>query len=316
MNRRILLTGATGQVGSSLLPSLTALGGLSAPPRRELDLTDSDSLRRRIRDLRPAFIVNAAAYTAVDRAESEPAVARAINAEAPAILAEEASHLGAILIHYSTDYVFDGSKRTPYEESDPPNPLNVYGATKLEGEHSVRSLCPRHFIFRTSWVYAPRGRNFLLTILKLATDRRELRIVSDQLGAPTSASEIARATCAILASLPEQIESSDSAFCSVPFGTYHMTAGGAASWYEFACSILELARQNTGSREWVSEATAGRPLIADRVVPITSREYPTAARRPAYSILSTDKLARTFSISMPDWKSQLRAVFGQDESEG
>jgi len=203
-NPKILLIGKTGQVGRDLAPLLAQLGDLASLDRQQLDLANPDEIRRVIRAASPDLIVNAAAYTAVDRAESEPAVARAINAVAPGLMAEEAKRTGALLVHYSTDYVFDGTKRTPYEEHDPTNPLNVYGKTKLEGERAIQQVDPDYLIFRTAWVYAREGRNFLLTVLRLATEKQELRIVRDQRGAPTSSDEIAVATAKVLQKFAQQ----------------------------------------------------------------------------------------------------------------
>jgi dTDP-4-dehydrorhamnose reductase len=307
MAPKILLTGRNGQVGHELERLLPALGETIAFDREHLDLTKPADLRRTIAEIRPQIIVNAAAYTAVDKAESDEAVARAINTEAPRVMAEEAKKLGAVLVHYSTDYVFDGTKNSPYEESDATNPLGVYGKTKLEGEEAIRETGAQHLIFRTAWVYATRGRNFLLTILRLACEREELRIVRDQIGAPTWCREIARGTAAILSSLTFQ----DGHLESAPgvAGTYHMTAGGAASWYDFARSILEEASQAPADRTWFNDATRGRAVIAKRVFPITTDQYPTPARRPAYSVLSNARLNRTFALELPNWREQLHSAF-------
>jgi dTDP-4-dehydrorhamnose reductase len=307
MNSRILLTGGTGQVGTELATLLPALGEVIAPSRGQLDLTNPDQIRDVVREIRPSLIVNAAAYTAVDRAETEIDAARAMNAGAPAVLAEEAKKINAALVHYSTDYVFDGTKNSPYEEDDPPNPLNVYGRTKLEGELAIRAAGVPHLIFRTAWVYSTAGRNFLLTILRLATEREELRIVSDQVGAPTLSREIARATVSILEKLSHGGVCAASSWNNAS-GTYHMTAGGVTSWYGFARAILnEAARAPSGSA-WLASATNGRPLIARRVVPITTAEYPTPARRPTYSVLSNSRLASTFGVPLPDWTAQLHEL--------
>jgi dTDP-4-dehydrorhamnose reductase len=303
----ILLTGKTGQVGSALAPFLDRMGRLTAFDRGELDLGRPDEIRRAVRALRPELIVNAAAYTAVDRAESEESTARAINSTAPAVLAEEAKRLGALLVHYSTDYVFDGTKRTPYEEDDATNPLNVYGSTKLEGERAIQQIGPPHLIFRTSWVYAPRGRNFLLTVLRLATEKEELSIVRDQTGAPTSSQEIAAATARVLSRIwadGNRFQSRPEAKC-----IYHMTAGGETSWCGFAELILELASSQSRAGDWLAAATNKRPLMARRVVPITTGEFPTPARRPAYSVLANRKLNQAFGVRLPHWQEQLRAVF-------
>jgi dTDP-4-dehydrorhamnose reductase len=304
---RILLTGKTGQVGRELAPLLHRMGELTVLDRQELDLANPDQIRRVIRALRPHLIVNAAAYTAVDRAESDEAAARAVNAVAPGIMAEEAVKLGALLVHYSTDYVFDGTAQTPYEEDAPVNPLNVYGKTKLEGERAIQQAGAAYLIFRTGWVYAPQGRNFLLTILRLATEREELRIVRDQTGAPTSSREIAAATVRVLS----QVYSATNGVLSpTPSeGIYHMTAGGETNWYSFAKLILELASGPPGPGGWLAGVTNNRPLIARRIVPIATHEFPTPARRPAYSVLGNRKLNDTFGVRLPDWETQLRDLF-------
>lgn len=307
MNPTILLTGKTGQVGSELLRLLPQFGQVIAPDRRALDLLDSGNLRRMVRDIRPQLIVNAAGYTAVDAAENDEAAANAINADVPAVLAEEAKKIGAAIVHYSTDYVFDGSKAAPYEEADPTNPINVYGKSKLAGEQAIRTSSVPHLIFRTSWVYATHGRNFLLTILRLATEREELRIVRDQTGAPTWAREIAVSTAKILAPVIER-SSVVSAFSKID-GTYHMTAAGETTWYEFAGMILEEAARVSRGVSWFAEATKGRPLVTKRIVPITTPGYPTPASRPAYSVLSNSRLIRTFGFELPDWRSQLQRTF-------
>jgi len=307
MKPAILLIGTNGQVGRELNFMLPRIGEVTALDRQRLDLTQPEEIRRAIRTFHPAFIVNAAAYTAVDKAESEESVARAINAEAPGVMAEEAKKIGAFLIHYSTDYVFDGSKTTPYVEDDPPNPKNVYGRTKLEGERAIQASGARHLIFRTAWVYATEGHNFLLTILRLATQREEIKIVRDQIGAPTLNSEIARATTNILA----RISATEGGLRSLPdaSGIYHMTAGGETSWYDFTNAILEEAAKTPAAAPWFAAATSGLPFITLRVIPITTEEYPTPARRPAYSVLSNARLNRTFSLQLPDWRKQLHSVF-------
>jgi dTDP-4-dehydrorhamnose reductase len=281
--------------------------------RQRLDLTKPEEIRRAIRAFHPAFVVNAAAYTAVDKAESEEAVARAINAEAPAVIAEEAKKIGASVIHFSTDYVFDGSKTTPYDEDDPANPQNVYGRTKLEGERAIQASDAPHLIFRTAWVYATQGRNFLLTILRLATQREELRIVRDQIGAPTLSSELARATTNILAQICDT-EGGPFSLADVS-GIYHMTAGGETSWYDFAKAILEEAALIPATTPWFAAVTGNLPLITRRVIPISTNEYPTPARRPAYSVLSNARLTRTFSLQLPDWRKQLHSVFADPPPE-
>src|SRR5713226_2621937 len=310
MRLKILLTGNGGQVGSELQCLLPRLGDLVAPDRRELDLLDPPSIRRVVRNIRPQLIVNAAAYTAVDAAESDEANAHAVNAIAPAVLAEEAKKLGAAVVHYSTDYVFDGAKAAPYEEMDLANPISVYGKTKLAGEQAIRSAGVPHLIFRTAWVYATRGRNFLLTILRLATEKEELRIVRDQIGAPTWSLEIAATTTKILAQVIER-SSVTSAFSEVS-GTYHLTAAGETTWYDFARAILEEASHTPQSIPWFAAATGGRPFATRHIIPITAQEYPTAAARPAYSLLSNSLLTRTFGVRMEYWRTQLRLGFAAE----
>jgi dTDP-4-dehydrorhamnose reductase len=304
---KILLTGKTGQVGRELAGLLDRVGEVTAVDRQQLDLTKPDEIRQVVRGVRPDWIVNAAAYTAVDRAESEEAIAQAINGVAPGVLAEEAKKLGALLVHYSTDYVFDGTKGQPYEENDSTHPLSAYGRTKLEGERAIRQADPAYLIFRTAWVYTREGRNFLLTILRLATEKEELRIVQDQIGAPTSSREIAAATVKVL----EQIRASATNGEHWPEikGIYHMTAGGETNWYEFAKSILELAASQSRSEAWFAAATRGLPMMARRIVPIATKEYPTAARRPLYSVLSNGRLNGQFGVKLPDWEAQLRTIF-------
>jgi len=310
MRLKILLTGKGGQIGSELQCLLPRLGDLVAPDRRELDLLDPDSIRRIIRDIRPQLIVNAAAYTAVDAAESDEANAHAVNAIAPAVIAEEAKKLGAAVVHYSTDYVFDGAKTAPYEEIDPANPINVYGKTKLAGELAIRSSGVPHLIFRTAWVYATRGRNFLLTILRLATEKEELRIVRDQTGAPTCASEVAAATSKILAGIYER-NNGGPLFPEVS-GTYHMSAAGQTTWHDFAKNIIEAAGATSHNIVWLAAATGGRPLITRCVIPISGEEFRSPAHRPAYSVLSNSRLFQTFGVALPDWRTQLQRCFISD----
>ena len=267
-------------MGWELQRSLAGLGDVIATNRREFDLCDSNAIRRTVRKTGPNIIVNAAAYTAVDNAESEPDVAMQVSAIAPGILAEEAKLLGALLVHYSTDYVFDGSKKSPYKEEDAPNPLSVYGRSKLKGEQAIAASKCRHLIFRTSWVYGPRGRNFLLTILKAAREKPRLQVVDDQFGAPTSSLAIAEATARAL-----QVRAAPS--------LYHMTAGGRTSWFGFAQAILRNA------------------AISTPVVPIRSDQYPAKAARPRNSVLDNSLLKETFGMSLPDWESQLEQVIAQ-----
>jgi len=308
----ILLTGKNGQVGGELLRLLPQLGEVFAPGREQLDLSKPDDIRRTILDVRPQLIVNAAAYTAVDQAETDQATAQAINQEAPGLMAVEAKKIGATLVHYSTDYVFDGTKRVPYDEADSVNPINIYGKTKFAGEQAIRSSGVPHLIFRTAWVYATRGRNFLLTIVRLATEREELRIVSDQVGAPTCAADLAAATCKILASIAEW--NREQFIFSKVCGTYHMSAAGQTTWFEFAKRILEEAKANSRNLTWLADATEGRQLIAQRLTPISTEEFGAPARRPAYSVLSNSRLMQSFGLALPDWRSQLQRCFVPDHT--
>jgi dTDP-4-dehydrorhamnose reductase len=275
---RILLLGKKGQVGWELARALAPLGEVTALGRAELDLADVPRLIATVRALQPEVIVNAAAYTAVDKAESEQDAAFDVNATAPRVLAEEAKRSGALLVHFSTDYVFDGAKATPYVEEDPTNPLNVYGASKLAGERAIAAAGCRHLILRTSWVYGPRGANFMLSMLRLARERPQLRVVDDQVGAPTSSRAIADATAAVLvrAMASPGLE-----------GLYHLTASGETSWCGFARAIL---------------ARAG---IEIPVVPIPTEQYPTPARRPRNSRLDCARLRAAFGVTLAPWQESL-----------
>ena len=256
---------------------MRALGDVVAVGRETLDLADADAIRATVRELRPAIIVNAAAYTKVDAAESDRQAAFAINAEAPAVLAEEAERIGALLVHYSTDYVFDGSAHSPYAEDAPAAPLSVYGASKLEGEWRIAASGVAALVFRTSWVYGLRGQNFLLTMQRLARERDTIAVVDDQTGVPNWSRALAHATVRVLAlGVPALRERA---------GLYHLCCGGQATWFEFAREILR-----------------GTPV---RVRPITTADYPTPARRPAYGVLDTSKFARTFGFSLPHWRDAL-----------
>jgi dTDP-4-dehydrorhamnose reductase len=283
---RMLLTGANGQVGWELRQTLAPLGEVVALDRVALGLGNADSVRSCIRDVHPEVIVNAAAYTAVDRAESESDVAFAINATAPGVLAEEAKRIDALLVHYSTDYVFDGAKSTAYDEQDLPNPLSVYGRSKLEGEGAIQASGARHLILRTSWVYASRGKNFLLTMLRLARERPELRVVDDQHGAPTWAHDIAVATTKVLHRSSAQI----------PNGVYHLSCAGSTTWCRFAREILRLGKVTT-------------PVVA-----ITTSDYPTPAKRPANSMLNNTKFRETFGFALPEWDESLKRCFDSSPS--
>jgi len=297
MNRNILLIGWIGQLGYELERHLSVLGPVTAVDQDRIDLSRPDDIRTLIRSLRPAWIVNAAAYTAVDVAESQPALSQAINAEAPGVIGEEAQLIGAGVVHYSTDYVFDGSACQPYAETAPTHPLGVYGQTKLEGEQRLASSGAPHLIFRTSWLYGMRGKNFLLTILRLAQERPELRIVGDQIGAPTWARMVAAATAAILAQPP--VFSGPALYS----GVYHLTAAGETSWAAFAQAILDRYPASGFGR--LQSAT---PLRATHVQAIATSEYPTPAKRPAYSVLDNRKVQQAFGIALPDWQEQLRLV--------
>jgi dTDP-4-dehydrorhamnose reductase len=311
MKPAILLIGNNGQVGRELNRMLPPLGEVQSLGREQLDLSRPEAIRRAIRTFRPNLIVNAAAYTAVDKAETEQDLARAVNAEAPAVMAEEAKKIGAFLVHYSTDYVFDGTKSSPYTEEDPTNPKNVYGKTKLEGELAIQKSGASNLIFRTAWVYANEGRNFLLTILRLATQRDELKIVCDQNGAPTTSREIAKATTKILSQIFAQGNSSHPP--ADAGGIFHMTAGGQTTWFGFTQAILDHARKIDPNTPWFAAATNSRPLIVRNVIPIPAIEYPTPASRPAYSVLSNERLNRTFSVRLPDWQTQLTSIFSNSQ---
>jgi len=237
-------------------------------------------------------------------------MAQAVNGAAPGVMAEEAKKIGAALVHYSTDYVFDGAKRFPYDEADSANPINVYGKTKFAGEEAIRGSGVPHLIFRTAWVYATRGRNFLLTILRLATEREELRIISDQVGAPTCASDVAAATSKILTSICER--NNDSFVFSETGGIYHMSAVGQTTWYDLAETILEKAGATSHNLDWLAAATKGRRLIARRVIPISTEEFGSPTQRPAYSVLSNSRLIQTFGVALPDWRTQLQRCFISD----
>ena len=276
---KILLTGKSGQVGWELAHALAPLDEVIAIDREDLDLTVPSRIASVVRSVRPEVLINAAAYTAVDRAESEPEAAHALNAAAVAVLAEEAKRVGALFVHYSTDYVFDGTKEAPYIEEDLPNPLNAYGRSKLAGERAIHDIGGAHLILRTSWVYSARGTNFLLTIRRLLREKKELRIVSDQIGAPTCARGLAVATA-------ELLRRHGAAALGDASGIYHATTSGSISWHGFATEIARLER----------------PESPARIVPIASSEYPTPARRPRNSRLSNEKLLRRFGVALPRWE--------------
>ena len=284
---RILLLGKDGQVGWELQRALAPLGEVVAPGRDDTgslagDLGRPEALAGTVRTVAPDVIVNAAAYTAVDRAESEPEAAHAINALAPGVLAREAASLGAWLVHYSTDYVFDGSGNDPWAEDSPTGPLNVYGRTKLEGERHIRASGCRHLIFRTSWVYAARGGNFARTMLRLAEERDSLRVIDDQFGAPTGAELIADVTAHALRAARTDVGLA---------GTYHLAAAGETTWHGYARHVITRARQ-------AGRATRAGP---DAILPITTDEFPTPARRPGNSRLDTSRLREAFDLVLPHW---------------
>lgn len=283
----VLVTGATGQVGYQILNQLSERTRVLHPSRAELDLLSERSIREYLARHHPRLIINAAAYTAVDRAESEPDAAQKVNAIAPGILAGWAFGAGARLVHFSTDYVFDGEKRSPYVESDATFPLNVYGRTKRDGELAVLSANSNAIILRTSWVYGPRGSNFLLTMIRLAESRPELRVVNDQVGAPTSSAAIARAALVIADAQARETSPLRS-------GIYNLTASGSTTWAGFAEMIF-------------SHMPSGTP----KVIPISTAEYPTPARRPLYSVLDNSRVARDFGVTMPSWADQLDDVMGE-----
>lgn len=286
---RILLLGKDGQVGWELQRILAPLGSVTALGRQELDLTAPHQIKEQVRAIKPNLIINAAAYTAVDRAEAEPATARSVNEIAPEILAGEAKRLNAALVHYSTDYVFDGTGTRPYTEADQPHPVNVYGQTKLAGEQAIQAAGVAHLILRTSWVYGLRGKNFLLTILQLARRQEPLRIVDDQIGAPTWSRFIAEATGQILARAYSTGSLAPLNDGPGP-GLYHLCAGGQTTWYQFARAILKIAQETTPDHQ---------------LVPITTREYPAKAQRPPYSLLSCTRLKEDYHLALPAWETGL-----------
>ena len=285
----ILLFGKNGQVGWELNRSLQPLGEVVALGREDADFSNPESLRLIVREIKPDVIVNAVAYTAVDNAEKEEDLAMVINGVAPGVLAEEAKTLNSLLVHYSTDYVFDGTKKNPYIETDVPNPINAYGRTKLAGELAIQSSGCDYFIFRTSWVYASRGHNFLLTILKLAKERDKLSIVADQSGSPTSAKLISETTILCLCQAVK--EKQTGIFSSA---LYHLTASGSTSWHGFASDIVNAENNILDSQLKVQDIKA-----------IPTADYPMPAKRPMNSQLSSVKLEKVFNVKMPDWRQTL-----------
>jgi dTDP-4-dehydrorhamnose reductase len=285
---KILLIGKNGQVGWELRRTLAPLAEVVAVDYPEINLTDTPALRQFVAGTRPAVVVNAAAYTAVDKAETEPELCRQVNAVAPGILAGEAKKIGALLVHYSTDYIFDGTKTSPYVETDASNPLGAYGRTKLEGDQAVKASGADHLIFRLCWVYGARGQNFMLTMQRLARERETLRVVGDQLGCPTWSRMIAETTAL---ALKQVLAGADRSACN---GEYHLAAGGQTNWHEFASRIIKL----------MPEAERKCRVVEK----ITTPEYPTPAKRPAYSVLDCGKLQKSFGLRLPDWEVSLRQV--------
>lgn len=296
--RRILIVGAKGQVGRELQRSFSDFGTMVAVDREGVDLAVPEQIRELVRRVKPTVILNAAAYTAVDRAESEMDLAMAINAEAPRILAEEARELDALLVHYSTDYVFDGMKQGPWTEEDSPHPLNAYGKSKLAGEEAIRRVGGAALVFRTSWIYGPHGKNFLLTMLRLGVERESVSVVEDQIGAPTSSIALADATRAIIEGAIAGRFGSPSSWA----GVYHMTCAGSTSWCGFAHAIFTSA----------GDLMDGR---CPAVKPIASSDYPTPAKRPENSVLSNARLKERFGVALPAWDAALDEVLGRLRAE-
>lgn len=290
-NIRTLVFGRSGQLGWELRHKLACFGGVAGVGSPDVDFSKPDTIRNAVRAAAPEVIVNAAAYTAVDKAEGEPELALAINGTAPGVLAEEAKRLGSILVHYSTDYVFDGAKQGSYVETDAPNPLNVYGRTKLAGDEAIQSVGGSYLILRTSWVYGARGSNFLLTMLRLAGEREELRIVDDQIGAPTSSECIAQATANIMA----QLLAPAGGGLGERSGIYNLSCAGETTWFGFAKALLTRSAATTG-------------IAIPKLIPITTSEFPRPAKRPANSRLSCKRLEETFGVRMPHWEEALSLV--------
>lgn len=288
MRPSILLIGNTGQLGQEIQHYFAPIAEITAVGRPTIDLTQPDSLHQIIRKVQPQILINAAAYTAVDKAESELELATAINAIAPSILAAEAQQLNAYLIHISTDYVFDGRQSYPYQETDLTNPLGAYGRSKLGGEQAIQDNCSQYIILRTAWVYGTHGKsNFVKTMLRLGAEREEIRVVADQIGSPTWTGDITRAIAQLLELSP------------IPSGIYHYTNSGVASWYDFAIAIFEEAQQ------------LGFPLKIQRVIPITTPEYPTPAQRPVYSVLACGKITKVLGTPSPHWRQGLRKMLAE-----
>lgn len=295
LSMKILLTGSNGQVGFELLRALAPLGEVVAVDLADCDLSSPDAIRRLVAEVEPQVIINPAAYTAVDKAEAEPALAQAINGTAPGVFGEEAARLGVLVIHFSTDYVFDGSMPGAYLETDGPNPQSVYGKTKLAGEQALQASGADYLIFRTSWVFGAHGANFAKTMLRLAGERDGLKIVADQFGAPTSAALLADVTAQVLGRYQREGR------VGFPFGLYHLVAGGCTTWHEYAQAVVRAAQ------------AAGKPLklTADEILPIATADYPLPAPRPSNSRLDTSRLRQTFGLELPDWQRGLDHVLQQ-----
>jgi dTDP-4-dehydrorhamnose reductase len=292
--RRILITGANGQVGFELQRALAPLGDVTCVTREQADLTNPQAIRDMLDRVQPDVIVNPAAYTAVDKAESDADVACAINAAAPGLMAEWTAAHGTLLVHYSTDYVFDGTKSGPYVEDDETNPQSVYGLSKWQGEEAIRKTKANHLILRTSWVVGAHGNNFLKTVLRLAREREQLKIIADQIGAPTTAALIADVTAQLVARHVSRA-------AHFVYGTYHLTAAGEASWYDYALYVVGLAEKSGFTLKLGPQA----------ILPIPTSEYPLPAKRPANSRLDVSKLTGTFGLHMPDWRRGIDHVFAQ-----
>jgi len=292
---KILVTGSNGQLGFELQRALAPLGDVVAVDRARCDMADAEAIRLLVRSVAPDVIVNPAAYTAVDKAETDQQTAFAVNAQAPAVLGEEATRLGALVVHYSTDYVFDGTKEGSYSETDRPNPQSVYGSTKLAGERGLAAANPRHLILRTSWVVGAHGGNFAKTMLRLGAEREQLSVVADQFGAPTSAALLADLTAQLVRQYQRE------AAMAFPYGTYHVAGAGETSWFDYARFVLQEA------------LAAGKSLKAGpgAIKPLSTADYPTAAKRPANSRLDTSHFRDTFDLRLPPWQESVRHVLQQ-----
>ena len=302
MAGRILLTGVNGQVGGTLLPMLRAMGDVVAPTRAELDMSDGEAVRAFVREAKPQWIVNPAAYTAVDKAEKEPKLAYAINAEAVKVLGEESAALGVPVISFSTDYVFPGDGTQPWVESDEPGPLGVYGASKLAGERVLAESGAAHIVFRTSWVYGATGNNFLKTILRFAREREEMKIVADQHGAPTWSEDLARLVVHTVTAMEANAAASGKTVAeavAAKGGVYHACDAGETTWFGFASEFVRLAQAREPQQKFA------------RLLPIPSSEYPTPAARPANSRLNCERLRTELGFVMPDWKDSVQKVMDQ-----